>query len=62
MYALCMEKRTTIQLEHNTMLKLKALKDRKKMTYDEVVNRLLVLRLKLREKRENDRLQSRDSD
>lgn len=41
MYVLCMEKRTTIQIEHKTLQKLKKLRITKKETYDEIINRLI---------------------
>jgi len=36
-----MEKRTTIQIEHKTLGKLKKLRITKKETYDEILNRLI---------------------
>lgn len=36
-----MEGRTSIQIEHNTLMKLKELKEKKSETYDEVFNRIL---------------------
>ncbi len=41
MYLLCMEQRTTIQIEHNTLEKLKKLRITKRETYDEILNRLV---------------------
>lgn len=38
---LCMEKRTTIQIEHKTLQKLKKLRITKRETYDEIINRLI---------------------
>lgn len=42
MYILCMDKRTTIQIEHKTLEKLKKKRITKKETYDEIINRLLI--------------------
>ena len=36
-----MEKRTTIQIEHKTLEKLKELRITKRETYDEILNRLV---------------------
>ncbi len=36
-----MEKRTNIQIEHRTLLKLKELKITKRDTYDEILNRMM---------------------
>lgn len=36
-----MEKRTTIQIEHKTLEKLKKLRITKRETYDEILNRLI---------------------
>lgn len=36
-----MEERTTIQIEHKTLEKLKAVRIVKRETYDEIINRLL---------------------
>jgi len=41
MYVLCMEKRTTIQIEHKTLKRLKKLRITKKDTYDEIINRMI---------------------
>lgn len=41
MYQLCMDKRTTIQIEHKTLEKLKTLRITKRETYDEIINRLM---------------------
>jgi len=43
MYTLCMEKRTTIQIEHETLEKMKKIRITKKETYDEIINRLMKL-------------------
>ena len=43
MYVLCMEKRTTIQIEHETLEKMKKIRITKKETYDEIINRLMKL-------------------
>lgn len=42
-----MEERTTIQIEHRTLKKLKGLRITKRETYDEILNRLI--------KKENDK-------
>ena len=44
-----MEKRTTIQIEHSTLVKLKKLRITKRETYDEIINRMM-------EKEKNDNL------
>ena len=36
-----MEKRTTIQIEHRTLEKMKKIRITKKETYDEIINRLM---------------------
>ena len=36
-----MDKRTTIQIEHRTLEKMKKIRIAKKETYDEIINRLL---------------------
>lgn len=36
-----MEKRTTIQIEHKTLDKMKKIRITKRETYDEIINRLL---------------------
>ena len=36
-----MDKRTTIQIEHKTLVKLKKLRITKRETYDEILNRLI---------------------
>ena len=36
-----MDKRTTIQIEHKTLEKMKKLRITKKETYDEIINRLM---------------------
>ncbi len=36
-----MEERTTIQIEHKTLEKMKKLRITKKETYDEIINRLM---------------------
>jgi len=41
MYRLCMKERTTIQIEHKTLEKMKRLRITKKETYDEIINRLI---------------------
>ncbi len=41
MYILCMDERTTIQIEKKTVKKLKTLRITKFDTYDEIVNRLI---------------------
>jgi len=41
MYILCMEQRTTIQIEHKTLIKLKKQRITKRETYDEILNRLM---------------------
>ncbi len=41
MFVLCMEQRTTIQIEHKTLEKLKKLRITKRETYDEILNRLM---------------------
>lgn len=41
MYCLCMNKRTTIQIEYKTLEKMKKLRITKKETYDEIINRLM---------------------
>ena len=41
MFILCMDKRTTIQIEHKTLEKLKPLRITKRETYDEIINRLI---------------------
>lgn len=41
MYIICMENRTTIQIEHSTLEKLKTLRITKRDTYDEILNRLI---------------------
>ena len=41
MYILCMEKRTTIQIEYKTLQKLKKLRITQRETYDEIINRLM---------------------
>ena len=41
MYRLCMKKRTTIQIEHKTLEKMKKIRITKRETYDEIINRLM---------------------
>jgi len=41
MYVLCMEQRTSIQIEHKTLKKLKKQRITKRETYDEIINRLM---------------------
>lgn len=41
MFVLYMEKRTTIQVGHTTLEKLKPLRITKRETYDEILNRLI---------------------
>ncbi len=41
MYMLCMKERTTIQIEHKTLEKLKKKRITKRETYDEIINRLM---------------------
>ncbi len=41
MYLLCMEQRTTIQIERETLERMKALRITKRETYDEIINRLI---------------------
>ena len=41
MYNICMEKRTTIQIEYKTLEKMKKLRITKRETYDEIINRLM---------------------
>lgn len=41
MYVVCMRKRTTIQIEKETLIRLKKARIIKRETYDEVINRLL---------------------
>ncbi len=41
MYILCMEERTTIQIEHKTLEKMKKMRITKRETYDEIINRLI---------------------
>ena len=41
MLMLCMEQRTTIQIEHRTLEKMKKLRITKRETYDEILNRLM---------------------
>lgn len=41
MYRLCMKKRTTIQIEHKTLKRLKKQRITKRETYDEIINRLI---------------------
>jgi hypothetical protein len=41
MYELCMKERTTIQIEHKTLEKMKKLRITKKETYDEIITRLM---------------------
>lgn len=41
MYLLCMKQRTTIQIEHKTLEKMKKLRVTKRETYDEILNRLM---------------------
>ena len=41
MYVLCMNERTTIQIERKTLKKMKKLRITKKETYDEIINRLM---------------------
>ena len=41
MSCLCMEERTTIQIEHKTLEKMKKLRITKKETYDEIINRFM---------------------
>lgn len=41
MYHICMEQRTTIQIEKKTLEKLKKLRITKRETYDEILNRLI---------------------
>jgi len=41
MSVLCMEERTTIQIEHKTLEKIKKLRITKRETYDEIINRLM---------------------
>lgn len=36
-----MEKRTTIQIEHKTLEKMKKMRITKRETYDEIINRLI---------------------
>jgi len=36
-----MERRTTIQIEHKTLEKMKKLRITKKETYDEIINRMM---------------------
>ncbi len=36
-----MKKRTTIQIEHKTLEKMKKIRITKKETYDEIINRLM---------------------
>lgn len=36
-----MEQKTSIQIEHKTLMKLKKLKITKRETYDEILNRLI---------------------
>lgn len=45
MYSLCfMKQRTTIQIEHKTLLALKKIRITKRETYDEIVNRLMEMK------------------
>gem|GEM_PF-1624079 len=41
MYILCMEERTTIQIERKTLEKMKKMRITKRETYDEIINRLM---------------------
>lgn len=41
MYVLCMEQRTTIQIERKTLKKLQKARITKRETYDEIINRVL---------------------
>ena len=41
MYILCMEQRTSIQIEYKTLEKLKKQRITKRETYDEIINRLM---------------------
>ena len=41
MYVLCMEQRTTIQIERKTLIKLQKARITKRETYDEIINRVL---------------------
>jgi len=41
MFVICMEQRTTIQIEQSTLGKLKKVKIVKRESYDEIINRLL---------------------
>lgn len=41
MLMLCMEQRTTIQIEHKTLVKMRDLRITKRETYDEILNRLM---------------------
>lgn len=41
MYTICMEYRTTIQIERKTIDRLKKIKIVKRETYDEIINRLI---------------------
>jgi len=41
MYRICMDKRTTIQIEHKTLEKMKKIRITKRETYDEIINRLM---------------------
>ncbi len=41
MLMLCMKQRTTIQIEHKTLEKMKKLRITKRETYDEILNRLM---------------------
>jgi len=42
MYILCMEQRTSIQIERKTLEKMKLLRITKRETYDEIINRLML--------------------
>ena len=55
MYPLCMKKRTTLQIEHQTLKKLEKLKITKRETYDELINRILLNKNLLSSKRGNQR-------
>ena len=41
MYKLCMERRTTIQIEYKTLQKLKRFRITKRETYEEIITRLM---------------------
>jgi len=42
MYVLCMKQRTTIQIEHKTLKKLKRIRITKRETYDDILNRVMI--------------------